>query len=67
MKTIKLENLAVDQKFILEGEEYKLLNHDNSGSLSAGPACERVRDGEVICFSYINWSKDAKATMVEVQ
>lgn len=65
MKMINMSNKKLFEREIGEifkhhDEEYELLNHDNSGSLSAGPRCRRLRDDKIVFLSYIDWSQDAK-------
>jgi hypothetical protein len=62
---VSLFEIKEGERFILDGEIYRLITHDTSGSLSAGPGCERENDKEIVCFSYIAWGKDAKVTQVE--
>lgn len=65
MNLVKLFEIKEGERFILDGEIYRLLEHDHSGSLSAGPGCERESDGKIVSFSYIGWGQDAKAIRVE--
>ncbi len=53
---IELWKVKIGQVFIFENEEYELLNHDDSGSLSAGPTCKRLKDNEIVYLNYLDWS-----------
>lgn len=57
-RMIRLENVPVGARFSYRGTVFELVNHDNSGSLSAGPLCKRVSDREDVYLCYIEWGKD---------
>lgn len=60
----RLENVPTGARFALDGVEYRLVIHDNSGSMTAGPVCERICDGETVYLEYV--IRTGGARMVEV-
>lgn len=48
----KLHEIKEYEFFKIDDEEYQLICHDDSGSMSAGPRCRRTRDNEIVYFSY---------------